>query len=33
MESYNTDPDSIEKDFYDFTKMLEQLQLTEADAK
>ncbi len=33
LEAYNTDTDSVEKDFYDFTKMLEQLQLTEADAK
>ncbi len=33
MEAYNTDADSVEKDFYDFTKMLEQLQLTETDAK
>ncbi len=33
LETYSTDADSVEKDFYDFTKMLEQLQLTEADAK
>ena len=31
--AYSTDADSVEKDFYDFTKMLEQLQLTESDAK
>lgn len=29
LEQYNTDSESIEKDLYDFMKMLEQLQLTE----
>ncbi len=33
LATYSTDVDSVEKDFYDFTKMLEQLQLTEADAR
>jgi hypothetical protein len=33
MDAYSTDSDTVEKDFYDFTKMLEQLQLTEADAR
>jgi hypothetical protein len=33
MSAYSTDSDTVEKDFYDFTKMLEQLQLTEPDGK
>ena len=31
LASYNTDTDTIEKDYYDFVKMIEQLQLTESD--
>jgi len=30
---YSVDKDTVEKDFYDFTKMLEQLKLTEGDEK
>jgi hypothetical protein len=33
LTTYSTDSDTVEKDFYDFTKMLEQLQLTESDAR
>lgn len=33
LETYSTDSDTVEKDFYDFTKMIEQLQLTEANEK
>lgn len=33
LTTYSTDTDTVEKDFYDFTKMLEQLQLTESDAR
>lgn len=29
LEQYNTDAETIEKDLYDFMKMLEQLQLSE----
>jgi Coenzyme PQQ synthesis protein D (PqqD) len=31
MNTYQTDADSVEKDFYDFTKMLEQIKLVEGD--
>jgi hypothetical protein len=31
MKTYQTDEDSVEKDFYDFTKMLEQIKLVEGD--
>ena len=33
LSTYSTESDTVEKDFYDFTKMLEQLQLTESDAR
>lgn len=32
-ENYSVDKDTIEKDFYDFAKMLEQFKVTEADEK
>ncbi len=30
---YATDRDTVEKDYYDFTKMLEQVKLTDTDGK
>ena len=32
-ENYSVDKDTIEKDFYDFAKMLEQFKVTETDEK
>lgn len=33
MENYQTDQDMVDKDLYDFTKMLISLKLTESDGK
>ncbi|MEY2828460.1 MAG: hypothetical protein RIQ33_318 [Bacteroidota bacterium] len=33
VSKYQVDDDSVEKDFYDFTKMLETLKLTESESK
>lgn len=33
ISKYQVDDDSVEKDFYDFTKMLETLKLTESEKK
>lgn len=33
LETYSADRDTIEKDIYDFTKMLEQFKLSEPDEK
>jgi hypothetical protein len=33
VSKYQVDDDSVEKDFYDFTKMLETLKLTESEKK
>ena len=33
LENYSVDKDTIEKDFYDFAKMLEQFKVTESDEK
>ena len=33
LETYSVDKDTIEKDIYDFTKMLEQFKLSEQDEK
>jgi Coenzyme PQQ synthesis protein D (PqqD) len=33
VSKYQVDNDSVEKDFYDFTKMLETLKLTESESK
>ncbi len=33
LETYSVDKDTIEKDFYDFAKMLEQFKVTETDEK
>lgn len=33
LNKYATDQDTVEKDYYDFTKMLEQVKLTDTDGK
>ncbi len=33
LATYSTESDTVEEDFYDFPTMLEQLQLTESDAR